>query len=468
MFRNVFWLVLVCLAVPTTARAETETLEQAWAEAYQHNPSLQAERAKLRATDEHVSQAESHWRPSIDATTSVGKTYQYVPAQKPFGTADYADTSRGYGAQLTQPIYRGGRTEAETDAAENQVYAGRARLDDAEEQLFLDTATAYLDILRDQTVVDSDRENERILQRMLEETRVRTQYGELTKTDVRQAESRLARAHVARYQSESSLTASRASYMRLVGKAPEKLKAPDLHLSDASERDDVLHLAETRNPKVIAAWHDIHEAKAEIDLNKGSLLPEINLVANSSRNWGQNTTLPGREDSSQILLQATFPLYRAGTDYSHAREAEQTATQKRMELEEVRNKAHETADNAWQGLQTARAAVEADKDEVAASSQALEGVKEEAKIGTRTTLDVLNAEQELLDAKVDLAKSAHDQDLAIIQIKAATGRLTMAAVQLPVEPYDPKKHYEDVRDQWIGFSEDDSRYMATSSNPPAE
>lgn len=433
-------------------------MEQAWVQAYRINPSLQAARAKLRATDEQVSQAQSHWRPSIDATGNIGKSYQYIPGQQPFGTAQFADTTRGYGVQLTQPLFRGFRTDSETEAAENQVLSGRAKVEDAEQQMFLDTATAYLDIVRDQAVLGYDRDNERVLREKLEEARVRAKVGELTKTDVRQAESRLARAHVTRYQAESSLTADRASYTRLVGKAPEKLKAPNLTLSAPSELDEALHLAETRNPKVIAARFDVDEADAEVDLNKGNLLPEINLVGNTSRNWGQNSTIPGREDSSQILVQATMPLYRAGTDYSKSRAAEQTVTERRMELEEVRHKAHEAADNAWQALQSAKEAVEADKDEVEAAAQALEGVKEESKVGTRTTLDVLNAEQELLDAKVDLAKSLHDRNLAVLQIKAAIGQLTVGSLKLPVDSYDPKRHYDDVRNQWIGFSEDDERY----------
>jgi outer membrane protein len=281
---------------------------------------------------------------------------------------------------------------------------------------------------------------------------------------VRQAESRLARAHVARYQAETSLTADQASYARLVGHMPEQLASVDLHLAESKELDDLLHLAETRNPKVIAARYDIDEAKAEVDLNKGSLLPEINLVGSRTQNWGQSITVPGHQDSSQILVQATMPLYRAGTDYSKTRQAEQTVTARRMDLEEARHKARETAHNAFQTFQSAESAVEADKDEVKAAAEALAGVREESKVGTRTTLDVLNAEQELLDAKIDLAKSLHDRNLAIVQIKAAIGILTVAALQLSVPAYDPEQHYHDVRNQWIGFSRDDDHYQV----PPAD
>jgi outer membrane protein len=358
IFKIVFTALCALLSLAPASHAETETLEQAWGQAYQINPSLQAERASLRATDEQVSQALSHWRPSIDAAANVGKTYQYIPEQKPLGTADFADTSRSYGVQVTQPLFRGFRTEAETESAEKQVLAGRAKLNDAEQQLFLDTATAFLDLLRDEQVLDAERGNEDVLQKKLTETQVRYHAGELTQTDVHQVESRLARTHVSRFQAENGLTQDRDAYTRLVGKAPEHLQAPELGVDTSRQIDDVLHLAETRNPKVLSATYSIEAAKADVDLSKGSLLPEINLVGNSSRNWGQSSSLPGQEDSSQVLVQLTMPLYRSGADYSKTRAAEQTVTQRRMELEEARHKAHETANNAWQGLTSAKAAVD--------------------------------------------------------------------------------------------------------------
>jgi outer membrane protein len=438
--------------------ADRETLEQAFTAAYQNNPSLEAARAGVRASDEAVSQAQSHWRPSVDATSNIGKTYQYIPAQKPFGTQDFADTTRGYGVQVTQPLFRGWRTDSETDAADNKVLSGRAKLRDAEQQLFLDTATAFLDVIRDQAVVDYQRVNEHVLEERLKEIRERTRAGESTHTDIHQAESRLARAQVGRFQSENALTQDRAAYARLVGRMPEHLVEPNLTVDNSHQIDDVLHLAETRNPKVVAAEYDKEEADDEVSLNKGSLLPEINIVGNSSRNWGQSSTLPGQIDSSQILIQATMPLYRSGADYSKAREAQQTVSQRRMELEEVRHKAHETANNAWQALVTAEAALDADKAEVEAATDALDGVRAQNRAGTRTVLDVLNAQQELLDAQVDKAKSQHDRDLAILQIQAAIGELNTDHLQLAVEPYDPTRHYKDVRHQWIGFSHDEERY----------
>jgi outer membrane protein len=440
-------------------------LEQAWTSAYRNNPSLEAQRASLRAIDEQVSQALSNWRPSIDVTASAGKTYQYTPELAPFQNPDFAGTERSYGAQVKQPLFRGFRTKAETEAAEKQVLAGRAKLASAEQQLFLDAASAYLGVLRDEATLGLERNHETVLEDKLRETRVRSQMGELTGTDVRQAESRLSRAHVSQFQAESTLTQDRASFTRLVGNAPGRLRAPILALDLPGTLIDIFHFAETQNPDVIAAQFAVEEADAEIRLNKGSLLPEVDLVGNTTRGYAQDITIPGREDSSQVLVQLTVPLYRSGTDYSKTRAAEQTASRRRDELEEAVHKAHETADNAWTALMTAQAALDADRTEVDAAAEALKGVKEESRVGTRTTLDVLNAEQELLDARIDQVKSQHDRDFAVLQIKAAVGLLTADNLKLPVEPYDPRRHYEDVRNQWAGFSKDDARYKVTAEPP---
>ncbi|MGC4087285.1 MAG: TolC family outer membrane protein [Polyangiaceae bacterium] len=368
------------LLIPS-AHAEPTTLEQAWVLAYRNNPSLQARRAELRALDEQVSQALSHWRPSIDATGSVGRTYQYAPQLDPFGDGHFSGTARSYGAQVTQPLFRGFRTRAETESAGQQVEAGRARLESSEQQLFLDTASAFLGVLRDDAILTLERQHERILEEKLEETRVRAEAGELTQTDVRQAESRLARAHVSRYQAENALTQDRAAYVRLVGSEPDTLVPPALPPDTPKTLSDLFEAAETKNPDVIASLHSVGQAKADIRLNRGGLLPEINLVGSSQFSTGQSLTVPGRSDSSQVLVQMTVPLYRSGTDYSKTRAAQQTLTQRAEELDEARHRAHEQANDAWQALMTGRAAMESDESGVKAAAEALEGVKRKTESG---------------------------------------------------------------------------------------
>jgi outer membrane protein len=452
--KSILSVVGVCFASTFCmhpAYAEYTTLEQAWTQAYQNNPSLEAERAKLRATDEQVSIALSHWRPTIDATANVGKTYQYLPAQEVFGDANFAQGDTGYGMQVTQPIFRGFRTLSETEAAKKQVMAGRAQLEAAEQQLLLDTATAFLDVVRDEYVMGIDRDYVTVLRQKLEETKVRARVGDLTNTDVQQAESRIGRAEVARLQIENTLQTDRDAFLRLVGDEPGSLAKPALVLANPKNLNEALRLAETRNPNVIASQYAIEQTDAQVDLNKGSLLPELDMVGSTSHSYGQSITLPGRFDSSQIELQLKIPLYDSGANYAQVRQLQQTSVQHRMELEDARHKAYESAHNGWQTLLTAEAAVKADRLETDAAAKALEGVKVQSRVGTRNTLDVLNAEQELLDAKTDMARSEHDRNLAVLQIKSAIGALTADALDLPLTPYDPQRHYNSARNKWAGF-----------------
>jgi outer membrane protein len=285
--------VIICLqAFP--ARAEQDTIEQAWVSAYQNNPSLEAERAKLRATDEQVAQALSHWRPSFDVNAGVTRTWQHTPSDSGVPASEFAKNGDTYGGELKQPLFRGFRTVAETDAAEEQVKAGRAQLQSAEQQLLLDTGKAFLDTLRDEIILANDRDEENVLQKKLDEVSERARLGDLTKTDVRQAETRLARAQVTRLQAENTLVADRATYLRLVGVEAGSLAAPSLAFDQKKGLDEALHRAETINPTVIAAQHAVEAAKHEIDLNKGGLLPEVNLVGSSSNAYGQNITFPRR------------------------------------------------------------------------------------------------------------------------------------------------------------------------------
>jgi outer membrane protein len=455
--------VIISSGLMNEACAEQETIEQAWVEAYQNNPLLEAERAKLRATDEQVAQALSHWRPAVSGNASATRAWQNSSSDNGIPASLFAKNGNNIGAEIKQPLFRGFRTLYETEAAKKQVMAGRAQLQSAEQQLLLDSGKAFLDVLRDEVLLQIDRDEETVLQKKLDEVTARAKVGDLTKTDVEQAKTRLARAEVTRLQAESTLISDRATYLRLIGNEPGSLRAPSLAFGGHKELDEVLHKAETANPSVIAADYAVEAAKAEIDLNKGGLLPEINLVGSSTNGYGQSITFPGREINTQVMVQATWQLYDGGADYSKIRAARQTATQHRMELEDARHKAHEAAQSGWQQLLTADAWIKADRAEITAAEHALAGVSTEAHVGARTTLDVLNAEQELLDAKTDLTRAQHDRDYAVLQIKMAVGELTADALKLPLEPYDPKQYYDDNAGKLVGFG-DDADYVVGNKN----
>ena len=439
------------LASLIAAPVHAETLEDAMVKAYQSNPALEGQRAQLRAIDEQVSQAESGWRPSVNAVTSVGKLYTKTPDNSflpPIGS----HTPQSVGIEVAQPIFHGGRTVNGIDAADKKVLAGRAQLQAAEEQLLLNVGKAYLDILRDQTVIDLYHHNHEVLDLRATETNKRFSIGEVTRTDVLQSQARLQGTKTNLTQALGQLESDKAAYLRYVGKMPENLQEPKLDLQEPKTLEDTVDVATGKNPAVIAARYAEEASNANTDVAKGALLPQIDLVGNVGRSWQQNDFIPGRQDSAQVLLRMTIPLYNAGTDYSKVRESQQTASARRMELEDVRLGARQMAISSWTTLLTAKSAIASSQSQVEANEMALEGVKKENAAGTRTTLDILNAEQELLAAKVNLVQSKHDEAVAILQVKAAICVLTADALKLPVERYRPEDNYEDVSGKWIGFA----------------
>ena len=377
--------VLAALALPAFAYAQT--FEQALVLAYEHDPSLKAERAKLRAVDEGVSQALSNWRPDLEATGEAGRDKEDIQEVNPIELKP-----RNASLTLTQPVFRGFRTKGSVDSAEASVLAERAALVDAEQQLLLDASKAYLDVLEAQQVLDINVKNENALQKQLVITRDRLRIGELTKTDANQAESRLKVAAASRLQAEGDLLNKQKTYARITGQMPGILLPVSLTLELPATQEDAVETAKKNNPKVIAAQYNQQAARADVRVAEGSLLPEVSLVGNAARGVDQNVTLPQRDDSFSVLAKVTVPLYRSGSDYSKSRAAIQTENQRREELEDALNKSTENATNGWQTLMTAREVISVNKEAVDATDKALYGVREEAKVGTRTTLDVLNAE----------------------------------------------------------------------------
>ncbi|MGE4351520.1 MAG: TolC family outer membrane protein [Bdellovibrionales bacterium] len=442
-------LMLGLLVASSSAMAESQTLEQAMAAAYERNPSLQAQRAKLRAADEKVAQALSGWRPNIEASAGRG-----ISRQKIDDSTMYPDSKtlapRDVGITVQQPVFSGFKTVAGVRAADAQVEAERAFLETAEQDLLFSAARAYLDVVQAQKVQELMRKNEEVLRQELDATQSRFAIGEVTKTDISQAQARLNVAQAQRIQADGDLTAQRATYTRVIGEVPQELTQPSLTFQGPHSLDEALSLASSRHPQVRAADYAKQAAKEQVTVTQGNLLPEVSIVGSMSRNWEQSITLPDQQDSSTIMARVTVPLYKSGADYARSRAANETVVQKGMELADARARVREGAITAWQALTTARATIKANESGVKAAELALYGVQEESKVGTRTVLDVLNAQQEVLNAKVNLVRSHHDEALAILQVRAAIGDLSAASLKLPVDLYNPKAHLDQVRGQWFG------------------
>ena len=443
--------VLLMAGVATLAfgmvdSADAETLNEVLASTYSSNPTLLARRARLRSSDEGVPQALANWRPTVSMTGSLGRG-QY--SNNSLSTFSNVRNPKTGALTLSQPLFRGGRTVAATSQAENTVLAERAGLAATEESILLSAASAFLNVVRDDEVLKLSINNEQVLRRQLEATVERFKVGEITRTDVSQAEARLSKATADRVAAEGALQSSRANYLNNVGRPAESPVQPTVPTDLPASFDEVSTLALAQNPTVISADYTVAAAKDTIDLVFGELLPTISLSADATRTL-QGTTYKSETLAKEVLLNLSVPLYEGGGTYARVRAAKHTAGQRRIEADQARRDAIETGSKAWENLQAARAQVKAFDAQIKASDLALAGVREESKVGSRTVLDVLNAEQELFDARVNLAKAQHDVLLAAFQLKSAVGLMTAKGLNLPVEVYDPTKHYDDVRGKWIG------------------
>jgi len=445
----------VAIALPQVALGQS--LEDALIMAYHSNPTFLAERAQVRAVDEQVPQALSNWRPTVSFSGEFQKSL-YKTDSKLTGTAISVEdtqnlTPQTYTLTVTQPLFRGFRTIAETDRARARVLAERARLVDTEQTTFNNVISAFMDVVQNQAVLELNVSNEQVLVRQLEATRDRFEVGEVTRTDVSQAEARLARAVAEKEKAEGDLQTSRATYRRIVGETPGNLIAPTPPTALPESLDAATSLAGDRNPSVIAALWDERSAKEDINLVEGELLPTLDLQGEYSK--ATDVALRAYDtDTKSVALLLTVPLYQSGSVYSRVREAKQTASRSILLTEQAKRTAIESATRAWEDLQTARSQVSAFQKEAESNKIALEGTEQEATAGLRTVLDILDAEQELLNSRVNLVKSHRNEIVAAYQVIAAIGRLTAQEMALPVAYYDPRVHYDDVRDKVIGLGDD--------------
>ncbi len=435
-----------------TGTARAETLEDVLATAYNSNPTLMARRAQLRATDESVPQALSGWRPTVTMSGDAGRadSFNNFNSAPTTGLPDTIwHTQRDYGATLTQPIYSGGQTTATTHQAEAGVMAARAQLDATEEQVLLQAATAFLNVVRDEATVKLNINNEQVLRRQLEATQERFRVGEITRTDVSQAEARLAQATADRIGAEGNLQNSRAAFIDVVGRAPESPQAPAEPTSVPASFDQVKAEALAHNPNVIAADWTAKAAKDGVDAVKGKLLPSVSASLGYTRSL-DSITYDNDIHAAQAMLNLSVPLYEGGANWAQLRAQKHTWGQRLIEADQSRRDAMQNANQAWETLTAARARAKSYAAQISANELALAGVEEEAKVGARTVLDTLNAEQELFTSRVNLVTAQHDEMVAAFQLDTALGRMTAEGLHLPVDIYDPRKHYDQVRDQWIG------------------
>ncbi|MEQ8825111.1 MAG: TolC family outer membrane protein [Filomicrobium sp.] len=458
--------LLAALQFSTPGAAQAETLGDALAAAYRYNPRIDAERARLRATDEAVPQARSGYLPRVNGTADV--SIQDIRSRLrdenangfsgALGTVTSGTRSgdtiypRGYGVTVQQNLFNGFRTRNTVAEAEANVRAGRESLRDIERQVLLEAATAYMDVVRDKAVVRLQENNVAVLTRELRATQDRFNVGEVTRTDVSQAQARRAGSVSQLDLARANLKSARARYERVVGAPPSSLIEPSVpHKILPRSLDQAISVGVDENPLVIAALYREQAARHSVDVVRGELLPTLNLEA-SYQNRFHTSSTNAESETTTLVGRLDVPIYQGGEVSARVRSSKHTHVSRIQEVEDARTQVQEAVVTAWSQFQAVQAQLQSDQTQVNANQTALTGVREEEKVGQRTLLDVLNAEQELLNAQVQLATTRRNLIVAAYTLLSAIGRLNVETVGVVSTVYDPEAHYHEVRRKWWGIS----------------
>ncbi|MDK1388140.1 outer membrane channel protein TolC [Sinorhizobium sp. 8-89] len=429
-----------------------ETISGAMAKAYANNPDLNAARAGLRATDEGVPIAKAGYRPQVSA--SATGTLTRVDAERT-GTRDFH--SGQIGISITQMIFDGFQTLNNVRAAESNVFSSRETLKANEIQILLAAAQAYANIARDQQVVSIRRQNLAFLREQLNASQARLEVGEGTRTDVSQAEAELANAQSLLVSAIAQLKQSEAVYVQIVGAAPTGIRQPaPANKAMPRSLDQAVATGLRENPQILAAQYAVDTAGFQVKSAEGTMLPGVVLQGAVTRNTGNVGT--GLDDTTaSITARVEVPIYQGGAEYGQIRQAKEILGQQRILVDSARASVQQTVVSAYAQLDSALARITASRSQISAANLALEGVIEERKVGQRTTLDVLDSQQDVLDAQEALAGAQRDAVVASYSLLAAMGRLTVKTQGLAVAEYRSEEHYEAVKDKWFGLRTVDGR-----------
>ena len=437
--------------------AHAETMMSAMSYAYGSNPTLNAARAEARAVDEGVAQALSGWRPTVTGEASIGQKYTDTNSNSASSSGSSSTSPGNLGVTVNQPLFRGYRTINSTKQAEAAVRAAHESLRNTEQNVLLQAAQSYANVVRDSAIVELRNNNLSVLQEQLRAVQDRFEVGEVTRTDVAQARARASAAQSAVNAAQAQLLTSRATYIQIVGREPKNLKAPQPFTRQIpASLDQAIALSRSDHPAIKAARFSEESAAFAIKVAEGALLPTLSLQGTVDYNTEPSATV-NSTFSAQILGVLTVPIYQGGLEYSQVRQAKQTRTQRMLEVDVARAQVQAAVLSAWGGLQAARASIISAQAQIEAASIALNGVREEARVGQRTTLDVLDAQQELLDARVSRVIAERDQVVASVSIYSAIGRLLANRIGLSVREYKPETNAGQVRDKWFGLRTSDGQ-----------
>jgi outer membrane protein len=437
---------LAGLAVLAAAGARADTLAEAVALAYQSNPQLQAQRATLRATDENYIQAEAGYRPqaSVQAQVTTNENNEQ------FGVP-ISGNNQGANAVLTvtQPIYTGGRVASQVTGAQATILAGRETLRATEEAVLQQVIQAYVDTRRDMQAVEIDKANVILLERQLDESRARFAVGDITRTDVAETEGRVAAAVAQLSTAQAQLANSRAEYSAIVGQNPGEL-APEPSLAKflPASLEEAQNTAENLNPQIGQQDYAEQASAAKVAQAKAQARPTVSLQTSYGEAGGAfGITSPfanfGRGVTAALVFQA--PIFSGGSISSQVRQAAENNNADRINIETARRQALFQVSSAWNQLLGSRATLKAEEEAVRAANIAFEGMRQEARVGDRTTLDVLITEQDLSNAELALLAARHDEYMAGATLLSSMGMLRVEDLAPGTPEYDPAANLHRIR-----------------------
>ncbi len=427
-----------------TVNAQAESLSAALKSAYLNHPGLQADRARQRGVDENVSQALSGWRPTVTANADAGVQWSNSTGFKKVKT-----NPSGFSITLNQPLFRGFKTVSGTKQAEAVVQASRQQLLSVEQQVLLDGATAYMDVIRDRQIAALRRKNVSFLVSQLAAAKARFAVGEITRTDVAQSRARLASARAELAVARSNMATSDAFYIRIIGHRPSRLRFPAVSRSVPRNLQSALAIAAKTSPNILAAAFNLEAAQQNIKVLRGDLLPTLSLRAQYSLRSEPSVNVK-RTGTGVIQGVLSVPLYQAGRVYSQVRQAKQQASERSLLILDTRRQVRQNVVSTWNAFVASRQTITSIRAQVSANALALSGVRQEALVGSRTTLDILDAKRELVNSQVTLASAQRNKIVAAYQVVSAIGRMTARHLRLSVAIKDPRANANRVRNKLFG------------------
>ena len=452
-------LASAALATIGAGAGRAETIGGALIKAYLTNPDINSQRAAVRAGRRKRPEGERRISADRRGTGNIAIERARANEIEPSGdgftstpTSNFISKPRGYGVQANETVFNGNRTLNTIRQAESQVFGAREQLRNTEQNTLLSAVTAYMDVLQDTAILGLDRNNVDVLKEQLRETRDRFTVGEVTRTDVAQAEASLSSAQATALSAEATLQSAVARYRQVIGDQPTSL-APVKPIERPLPKTlpEAISISQIEHPAISASLHGVDAAQLQVKIAEGALYPTIGLTASLTNQFDfkrdARPTRPRRPDRGKI----TIPIYQGGAEYATTRQAKESLSQQEIQTDSLRNQVRQAVVAAWGNNQASVGVVRAARAAVSANEVALTGVREEAKVGQRTTLDVLNAQQALLQARTQLVQAEHDQVVNSYALLSAIGRLNIPTLGLAVAEYDPRVHFDQVKNKWIGL-----------------